>query len=78
MNTEKLSSENETSNGILGAVSGSYDFEPEDCLKKYNEKVCENCSFNGFEMVAHPGGGCDGRVSVEKHHCEWGYWKEDF
>jgi hypothetical protein len=63
--------------GISG-VSGSYDSEPEDCLKKYDEKVCENCSFNSFEMVGHPGGGCDGRVSVEKHRCEWGYWKEDF
>lgn len=62
----------------IAGVSGSYDSEPEDCLKKYDEKVCENCSFNSFEMVGHPGGGCDGRVSVEKHRCEWGYWKEDF
>jgi uncharacterized alpha/beta hydrolase family protein len=64
----------------IPVVSGSYDYDndPEDCLKKYDEQICKNCSFNSFDMVGHPGGGCDGRVSVEKHYCELCYWKEDF
>ena len=33
MNTENVSSENETSNGILGAVIGSYYLETIECVR---------------------------------------------
>jgi len=62
----------------LGNILTPEKDEPDYCLFNYDEKACTNCPFNEFEMVGHPGGGCDGRVSVEKRHCELGYWKDDF
>ena len=45
MNTEKLSSENKTSNGILGAVSGSLTIK--EVAAKYGEKV--KCMFYDYD-----------------------------
>ena len=56
-------------------VSSSSD-EPENCTKEYKEDTCDECPFNEYVMVGHPGGS---RVhSVEKHHCELGHWEDDF
>lgn len=55
-----------------------YQLIPEGCEEEYNEEICSSCEHNGFDMVAHPGGGCDGTRSVEKHYCGLGYWEENF
>lgn len=50
--------------------------EPSNCIKEYKKEVCDECVFNEYTLVPHPGG--SGVHSVERHHCEWGYWEEDF
>ena len=50
--------------------------QPEYCKKKYEEDVCEECPFNEYVLVDHPGG--DRYRSAKKHHCEWGHWCDDF
>lgn len=58
MNTEKLSSDNETSNGILGAVVGSIsDIQYcKDCVNypcnTYKKSAkCRTCSWNGKQQT---------------------------
>jgi len=50
--------------------------EPIGCTKEYIEDICIDCEYNQYVLVEHPGGSI--YHSVEKHHCEWGHWKEDF
>ena len=50
--------------------------EPGNCLKEYNEDICDGCEFREYEMVSHPGG--ESTASVEKAKCELGYWEDDF
>jgi len=50
--------------------------EPIDCKMEYDEKICGECQWLDFIMVSHPGG--SSYHQVEKHHCELGYWQEDF
>lgn len=50
--------------------------EPKDCIQDYKNDICDGCPFNEYVMVSHPGG--SDTHQVEKHHCDWGYWKEDF
>lgn len=62
----------------IHSVSGSSSDEPENCPKEYDKNVCDGCEFRKYELVGHPGGGCDNRVSVEKAWCDWGHWEDDF
>jgi hypothetical protein len=50
--------------------------EPIGCKKEYIGEVCDDCPFNEFVLVGHPGG--DSKRSVEKHHCDLGHWEDDF
>ena len=50
--------------------------EPGNCLKEYNEDICDGCKFREYEMVSHPGG--ESTASVEKAKCGWGHWEDDF
>ncbi len=50
--------------------------DPLNCSREYDENVCDGCTHNNHEIVAHPGG--ESTASAEKHHCEQGYWEDDF
>lgn len=50
--------------------------EPDNCIKEYDEKICNECEFRNYRMVGHPGG--DRYHSTEEYYCELGYWKDDF
>jgi hypothetical protein len=65
----------ENSAKVLLAVV-SPEKEPENCLKEWNEKICDNCEFVDYDMVGHPGG--SSVHSVKKHYCKLGHWAEDF
>ena len=47
-----------------------------ECPKEFVEKICDNCPYNDYEMVGHPGG--SSVHSVKKHFCKLGNWTEDF
>ena len=48
----------------------------ENCLEEHSEKICDNCEFNNYNLVSHPGG--SSYHSVKKHYCEQGFWEDDF
>ena len=53
-------------------------YDPDNCHKKYNQGVCYSCEFRKYELVTHPGFGCDNKVSVQKEWCDLGYWEDYF
>ena len=50
--------------------------EPKGCQQEWVENICDNCEFNNYTMVGHPGG--SSVHSAKKHYCKLGYWEEDF
>jgi hypothetical protein len=51
------------------------DEKPSYCKEDYTSE-CDDCPFRDFEMVGHPGG-CSTQT-VEKSHCELGFWEDNF
>jgi len=52
--------------------------EPKNCPKgkgDFDVTICEDCHLKACVEVSHPGGGMG---TVDKCHCELGYWADDF